>query len=124
MDQVKRWVYQTETPRSSSFCHFTIQGNRVFMVEDALTNPLFNTNPLVLQAPNVRFYAGAPLIVGDRFGIGGFCLLDTAPRKLTKDHEQQLQNFAALTSHTIAEMYQGSQSQPRPASQLGRYSAP
>lgn len=47
----------------SSFCaHGFETGEDVFVVPDATADPRFATNRLVLEAPDVRSYAGAPLI--------------------------------------------------------------
>ena len=96
---------QTETSRASSFCHFTIQSNRLLIVEDTHLNPDFENSPLVRNAPHVRFYAGAPLIIANAFRIGGFCLLDKAPRRLSDACQQHLWNFALVASQVIEDIY-------------------
>ncbi|UUZ52443.1 GAF domain-containing protein [Massilia sp. H-1] len=47
----------SQTPRNISFCGHAILEERPFVVHDALADPRFADNPLVIGAPNLRFYA-------------------------------------------------------------------
>lgn len=84
----------TETPRDTSFCQYTIMGNDVYEVTDALNNSIFAENPFVLGDPNVRFYAGAPLITPDGFNLGALCVIDRVPKKLSEEQKKSLQGLA------------------------------
>lgn len=48
-----------EIPRKNAFCSYAIQQkNDVMVVLDPTTDKRFSSNALVVNAPNVRFYAG------------------------------------------------------------------
>lgn len=79
----------TRTPKSLSFCRYAIEHNKLMIVEDALLDERFKTNPFVTGEPYIRFYAGAVLRSYDQYAIGTLCIVDTKPRVLT-EHEQTL----------------------------------
>lgn len=82
-----------ETPRDIAFCNYAIQSDDVTIVDDMAADERFRENPLVCQAPHLRFYAGAPLIVEDGFRLGTLCVLDTTPHTLSEDQISQLETL-------------------------------
>jgi len=88
---------ETETPRAYSFCAYTMLEESMTIVEDALNDPRFAKSPLVRGEPHIRFYAGAPLITPEGYGLGSLCVIDREPRKLTTHQRQSL----AILARTV-----------------------
>ncbi|MBW4633932.1 MAG: tetratricopeptide repeat protein [Iphinoe sp. HA4291-MV1] len=90
-----------ETNRDIAFCAYTILHPKPLVVRNALTDSRFATNPLVLSDPNIRFYAGAPLLTPEGFGIGTLCVIDVVPRDLSLE---QVEALRVLSSQVMAQL--------------------
>lgn len=91
-----------ETSRDISFCGHAIMKPELFIIEDASLDPRFSDNPLVIGAPHVRFYAGAPLRSPSGHRIGTLCVIDTVPRKLGAVELSVLEALRSLVNETLA----------------------
>lgn len=79
-----------ETSRDLAFCAYTILQQKPLIVRNALADSRFAKNALVLSDPNIRFYAGAPLITSDGFALGSLCVIDIVPRDLSLEQVEAL----------------------------------
>ena len=100
LDENRQWfksrhgINASETPRELAFCQYTIMDDELFEVEDARKDQRFVNNLLVTEDPNIRFYAGMPLIDPSGYALGTLCVLDIQPNKLTKSQVQILELLA------------------------------
>ncbi len=70
-------------PRETSFCQYGIQQDQLLIIPDATKDSRFDSNPLVQENPNVRFYAGAPLVLNNGLRLGTLCLFDVKPNNIS-----------------------------------------
>jgi PAS domain S-box-containing protein len=84
--KAKHGLDANETPRDISYCGHTILSDELMIVEDAADDERFCDNPLHLEAPHVKFYAGAPLITPEGYRIGTLCVIDPE-KKILLPHQ-------------------------------------
>ncbi len=100
VDEKRQWFKSAygltvrETEREIAFCHYAIQGDGPFVVEDAHQDARFSNNPLVIGEPRIRFYFGIPLLSPDGYAIGTLAVIDRTPRKLDPEKVKALTMLA------------------------------
>ncbi|AWH25482.1 PAS domain S-box protein [Stenotrophomonas sp. YAU14D1_LEIMI4_1] len=90
-----------ETPRNISFCTHAIEQRGLMEVPDALQDPRFQRNPLVLGGPRIRHYAGIPLETAHGAQIGTLCLLDTLPGVLSPSQRELMVHLGRVTTQVL-----------------------
>ena len=108
VDENRQWFKScfglsvSETSRDISFCGHAILGNDPFIIPDALVDERFADNPLVLNDPYIRFYAGCPLSGPNGSKLGTLCIIDREPRELVKDELEALTDLAAMVERELS----------------------
>ena len=92
----------SETSRETAFCaHALLQPDQLLLIPDTRRDPRFADNPLVTDAPNIHFYAGAPLKTSAGHVLGTLCVVDTKPRELSPEQQEAL---FALSRQVIGQL--------------------
>ncbi len=91
----------TRMPRATSFCTEVIKKYDVMVVSDVFADERFVNNPLVVNAPNIRFYAGAPLSTQEGHNIGTLCVMDVMQKEVSDDKKQLIDVLARQAIHLM-----------------------
>ena len=85
-------------PRAGSFCAQAMEGlPDLLIVPDALLDAQFSQQPMVVDAPHIRFYAGAPFVTANAVTCGTVSVADVVPRELTPVQRRTLELLARQT---------------------------
>jgi EAL domain-containing protein (putative c-di-GMP-specific phosphodiesterase class I)/GGDEF domain-containing protein len=104
-DEDRQWfksrigVEARQIPRDKAPCAQVANHRDLVVVPDLLNDATYQDSPLA-QA-GVRFYAGAPLVTREGFGLGSMCVLGTEPRTVTTDEVTTLKDLAAIVMAQI-----------------------
>ena len=108
VDENRQWFKScfglsvSETSRDISFCGHAILGDDLFIIPDTIVDERFADNPLVLNDPHIRFYAGCPLSGSNGAKLGTLCIIDRQPRNFGKDELSALTDLAAMVERELS----------------------
>jgi diguanylate cyclase (GGDEF)-like protein len=108
VDSERQWfkscfgVDVTETSRDISFCGHAILNDKTFVIPNTLADERFADNPLVLDEPNIRFYAGTPIKTSEGLKIGTLCIIDKVARVFHNHDVEMLEDLARLVEREVA----------------------
>ncbi len=91
-----------ETSRSISFCGHAILQQGPLVVRDALHDPRFLDNPLVVGDPHIRFYAGQPIHGPDGSRLGTLCIIERQPREFSAEDAALLADLAGMVERELS----------------------
>ena len=86
-------------PRAGAPCAAVAETASAVVISDLVADPEYIDTPLFHQG--IRFYAGAPLVTSDGYGLGALCVLGTEPRDTTPEEVAALTDLAAMVMAQI-----------------------
>ena len=107
VDAQRQWfksrigIEDAQTDRAYSFCAHAVASREILIVPNALEDDRFVDNPFVLGSPDIRFYAGTPLLSSDGHALGTLCVIDSKPRRFRDDHREMLAALGRLVMSQI-----------------------
>lgn len=108
IDRNRQWfagshgVADAQTPLDVSFCKHVVPTGEPLIVPDATRDSRFAGLPNVTGAPNIRFYAGAPIIDEDGHTLGALCVVGDRPRSVGDGRIRDLITFAGQAAVHLA----------------------
>jgi signal transduction histidine kinase len=100
IDESRQWfkakvgLATDETDRDIAFCAHAINDDQIMEVQDTHEDQRFFDNPLVLDDPRIRFYAGMPLETQSGYRLGTLCVIDSKPKQLNEHQRFALRVLA------------------------------
>jgi EAL domain-containing protein (putative c-di-GMP-specific phosphodiesterase class I) len=104
-DQDRQWfksrvgVAHQSIPRDRAPCAAVAEQGKPMVVEDLRADAGYADS--VLAGTGARFYAGAPLITREGYGLGALCVIGTEPRTVTEGEMAALRDLAAMVMAQI-----------------------
>ncbi|MGF9691390.1 sensor domain-containing phosphodiesterase [Rhizobium sp. 0TCS1.26] len=92
-------VEHNEIPRFKAPCAMVAETGQLLVIPDFQEDAYFRDSPL--GEAGIRFYAGAPLVTRDGFGLGALCILGEEPREISDQEVNALVDLAAMVMDQI-----------------------
>ena len=107
VDENREWIKSGEgignsqVARDISFSAHAILGPDILLIPDTALDERFSDNPLVVDEPHIRFYAGCPLRAPNGSNLGTLCLIDSKPREFSEDEKALLRELTRMAEQDI-----------------------
>jgi diguanylate cyclase (GGDEF)-like protein len=88
-------------PRGRSLCDHVVQGDSLFVTEDARSDTALHECALVHGAPFVRFYAAIPIRAPGGEVVGALCAMDSSPRQLDPNARDVFEHLRAMIENDL-----------------------
>ena len=104
-DRDRQWfksrvgVEHMSIPRQKAPCARVAESTEVVLIPDLLADDCYRSS--ILADQGVRFYAGAPLVTRDGFGLGALCVLGLEPRTASPAEMAALNDLAQMVMSQI-----------------------
>ena len=109
IDSDRQWTKAAEgmevggsIPRDIAFCATAIQQPETYVIPDTHADPQWADNPMVVDDPLLRFYAGAPVAAPTGELVGTLCLAGGEPRDLSEQESRLLRDLADWVERELA----------------------
>lgn len=89
--------------RDVAFCSYVVESRETVLVDDMTVDPRFMRNPLVLEPPHLRAYAGHPLRGASGHIVGTLCVMDVRPRTWSVTDREALVDLAVWAEDELTE---------------------
>ncbi|SEB18368.1 GAF domain-containing protein [Pedobacter hartonius] len=86
----RRGIEIQELLREDTFSQYLIEEDNLLIIPDALQDPRFAHNKMVLSEPRIRFYAGCSLITHDGYSVGSLCIMGQVSKELAEPQRHLL----------------------------------
>ena len=104
-DRDRQWfksrvgVKHMSIPREKAPCAQVAESAAIVVIPDLLADDCYASS--ILAGQGVRFYAGAPLVTREGFGLGALCVLGTEPRSASAAEMAALNDLAQMVMSQI-----------------------
>jgi diguanylate cyclase (GGDEF)-like protein len=84
-----------------AFCSVALLGEELVIVPDTTRDGRLQNHPLVVDLPEIRFYAGCPVRAPDGSTLGTLCVIDHEPREVGEEDARMLEDLARMLEQEL-----------------------